>query len=89
MHAETIDLTPTWAQILPALLAVVQDGTPEGQRAAVTELQRMAQAADRLNAAAPDMLAALQFVLNDGNADLCAETAAIIQEAIDKATKTA
>jgi alkylation response protein AidB-like acyl-CoA dehydrogenase len=43
----------------------------------------------RLVAAAPDMLAALQFVLNDGNADLCAETAAIIQAAIDKATKTA
>jgi len=48
----TVDITPTWAGILPALIAVIRDGTPEGQRAAVTELQRMAQAADRLNALA-------------------------------------
>ena len=48
----TIDITPTWAGILPALIFVIRDGTPEGQRAAMTELQRMAQAADRLNALA-------------------------------------
>ena len=89
MTTETINITPTWAGVLPALVTIIRDGNPEAYRAAMTELQRMAQAADRLNAAAPDMLAALQFVLNDGNADLCAETAAIIQEAIDKATKTA
>ena len=47
------------------------------------------QADARLIAAAPDMLAALQFVLNDGNTELCAETAALIQAAIDKAIKTA
>lgn len=85
----TINLTPSWRGLLPALIAVIQDGTPEGQRLAVIELQRMAQAADRLNETAPDMLAALQFVLNDGNAELCAETAAIIQAAINKATETA
>jgi hypothetical protein len=44
-----IDLTPSWAAVLPALLAVIQDGTPEGQRLAVTELQRMSEAADRFN----------------------------------------
>jgi hypothetical protein len=45
----TIDLTPTWAAILPALIAVIRDGTPDGQRLALEELRRMATAADRLN----------------------------------------
>ena len=39
----------------------------------------------RLIAAAPDLLAALRFVLNDSNTDLCAETAGIIQAAMIKA----
>ena len=46
---ETINITPTWAGILPALIAVIRDGTPEGQRMAAEELQRMAQAADKWN----------------------------------------
>lgn len=46
---QTIDLTPTWSALLPALLAVVKDGTEEGRTAAVSELRRMAQAADQLN----------------------------------------
>ena len=41
-----IDATPTWAAILPALLAAVTDGTAEGQRIARAELARMARAAD-------------------------------------------
>lgn len=41
-----IDATPTWAAILPALLAAVTDGTAEGQRIARAELVRMARAAD-------------------------------------------
>ena len=45
----TIDLTPTWSGLLPALLAVIQDGKPEGQRLALEELRRMAKAADQLN----------------------------------------
>lgn len=50
MHEPTtIDLTPTWAGILPALIAVIRDGTPEGQRLALEELRRMADAADRFN----------------------------------------
>lgn len=42
----TIDLTPTWSGILPALLAVIENGTPEGQKIAREELQRMATLAD-------------------------------------------
>lgn len=47
-----IDATPTWAAILPALLAAVTDGTAEGQRIARAELVRMARAADSAVAAA-------------------------------------
>ena len=46
---QTIDLTPSWSALLPALLAVVKDGTEEGRTAAAHELRRMAQAADQLN----------------------------------------
>lgn len=42
----TIDITPTWAGILPVLLAAIENGTPEGRRFAISELRRMAQIAD-------------------------------------------
>jgi hypothetical protein len=46
MNPRTIDLTPTWSAILPALIATLRDGTPEGQDIARRELASMAQAAD-------------------------------------------
>ena len=42
----TINLTPTWAASLPILLAAYVDGTPEGQRLAKLELERMALICD-------------------------------------------
>jgi hypothetical protein len=46
--AKTIDITPTWEQILPTLLVVyVNAGTHKGKKAATDELRRMAQYADR------------------------------------------
>lgn len=42
-----IDMTPTWLGILPLLLAALENGTAEGRNAAMTELRRMAQLADR------------------------------------------
>ena len=45
---EYIDITPTWSGILPALLAILQDGeTLEARGQAVIELRRMARLADR------------------------------------------
>lgn len=44
--AGTIDMTPTWAGILPALLAALINGTQEGQRIAREELARLAKIAD-------------------------------------------
>ena len=47
---ETIDVTPTWRDILPILLIGLTDGNKEGKRIAREELARMADAADKWNA---------------------------------------
>ncbi len=44
MTSKTIDLTPTWREILPALLALMEN--PNTKRDAYRELGRMAGAAD-------------------------------------------
>lgn len=43
---EFVTLTPTWAGLMPALVAVLRDGTPEGQAAAEAELFRLARSLD-------------------------------------------
>ena len=44
---KTIDATPTWEGILPALLAVIESGTTvEARNNAMAELHRIAQLAD-------------------------------------------
>ena len=47
MTTETIDLTPTWRGILPALLALLEN--PTTHRDALDELTKMAALADRYN----------------------------------------
>lgn len=49
MARKTIDLTPTWRGIMPALLAAVRDGTPESRSIAIEELNRLADFADAVN----------------------------------------
>jgi len=44
MQTKTIDLTPTWRGVLPALLALLEN--PATKRDALRELSRMAGAAD-------------------------------------------
>lgn len=47
---KTINIQPTWAGLLPALLAVVENGeTAEARQEAREALQRMARAADIAN----------------------------------------
>ena len=43
---ETIDLTPTWSNVLGSLIAVLEDGNGEGRKQAIAELQSMAKVAD-------------------------------------------
>ncbi|AKF13608.1 hypothetical protein PHIN3_345 [Sinorhizobium phage phiN3] len=42
----TIDMTPTWEAILPALIVAVENGTALGRKIATEELRRMAKLAD-------------------------------------------
>ena len=43
----TIDMTPTWAELLPILLAVYENGAAESRRGCFEELERMARIARR------------------------------------------
>jgi len=46
MTSKTVDLTPTWQGILPALLNLLQSDHPVTRRVAESELRRMAGLAD-------------------------------------------
>ncbi len=47
MAVKTIDLTPTWGALLPALVEVAANGeTAEGKKVAMEELERMASISD-------------------------------------------
>lgn len=49
----TIDFTPSWRAVLPAILLALDHGGDEGKRIAKEELARMAEAADAYNASVP------------------------------------
>lgn len=46
-NVRTIDITPTWTEILPLLIALVK--SPKTQKIAEADLAKMAQAADNWN----------------------------------------
>ena len=46
MTTKTVDLTPTWQGILPALLNLLQSDNPKSRQLAEGELRRMAGLAD-------------------------------------------
>jgi hypothetical protein len=60
----TIDITPSWAGVLPILIAVLENprGSAESKQSMAEELGRMAKAADLWNLHGPEMLAALEKV---------------------------
>ena len=47
----TLNITPTWEGLVPAFLALIEEGTAEGRAMAIKELTRMAQIADQAVAA--------------------------------------
>lgn len=71
-----VDLTPTWAALLPAILAVLDNGAAEGARMARAELARMATAADQACAADKVKRAALEKV-KTASAEAVAAVAAL------------
>lgn len=46
---QTIDMTPTWAGMLPAMRALIENGSAEGRRVAWAELEKAARLADERN----------------------------------------
>lgn len=46
----TIDLTPTWTAVMPALCCTLENGTPEGKKLAREELMDLAKKVDEMNA---------------------------------------
>lgn len=55
MTTKTIDITPTWAGILPALIAIYEHGD---RQTAIDELTKMANLADRYN----EMVSKVQYL---------------------------
>lgn len=43
---KTIDITPTWVEILPALLTLLNSENPTAREVATSEMERMARLAD-------------------------------------------
>lgn len=77
-----VDVTPTWAGLLPALVQLSDHKNEKVRADSWTELRRMAKAADHWNHAGPELIRALEFVLTDLNSDLPAETAGMIETAL-------
>lgn len=50
----SVDVTPSWAGLVPVFRAILENGTPEGVAAVWVELARMAEAADSAVRAARD-----------------------------------
>lgn len=46
---QTLDLTPTWESIMPALIMALQSGTEKGKAMARDELMALAKAVDEAN----------------------------------------
>lgn len=44
-----IDMTPTWSAVSSILIAVFENGTPEGRLLAQEEIKTMAKVADKYN----------------------------------------
>ena len=51
-HVRTIDITPTWQQLLPLLIEVAANGdTLKARQNALNELMRLAKTVDDINIA--------------------------------------
>ena len=46
MATEYVDITPTWSQIVPALVLLLESGNAESKKFAMDEIYRMAHLAD-------------------------------------------
>lgn len=49
MERKTINITPTWTAIMPALIRVLQEGNAKGKELARLELMDLARKVDAVN----------------------------------------
>ena len=47
--SKTINCTPTWEGLLPAIIHLIESGGPSAKKIAIEELEKMARAADLYN----------------------------------------
>jgi hypothetical protein len=47
MQTQTVDITPTWSEILPSILILHKSQSQNARELAVSELERMARLADK------------------------------------------
>ena len=67
---QSVDVTPSWRGIMPALIAALQAGTAEGQAIAREELGRLAAAVDAANQSGRDAAARAEREAEERAADL-------------------
>ena len=46
---KTIDITPTWVEIMPVIIMAIENGTSEGKENAKAELMELAKKVDQAN----------------------------------------
>lgn len=46
---KTIDITPTWEEIMPVIIMAIENGTSEGKESAKEELMELARKVDQAN----------------------------------------
>lgn len=54
LKMKTFDMTPTWVGLMPALFAVLENGTELGKKMAREELMDLARKVDAINARTGD-----------------------------------
>lgn len=79
---DTIDCTPTWKELVPALITMVRDGNAETATIGTEQLMRMATTADAYNRAMHRMTEALRSG-EQAMAELRARVEHITREAPD------
>lgn len=47
---ETVDITPTWSEMVPVLLRLLHSDTHSAREVAIVEMHRMARLADKMKA---------------------------------------
>lgn len=83
--SKTIDVTPTWSGVVPWITAGLEAGGT-AHSSALQEMYRMADAADKWNASAPDLLAALEWAVEAADTEQYeSDWYAAARVAIDKA----